>query len=160
MSSIPDEQTTLSGGDESHVDEYGRGDEFGCGGVYDEEGDFDLEATKKHLTERFAPIRDQLPETVGNFEQRPARHEYEARYVSEIGTETENGTHLRRREVQVFARGPCFHQWTCKIEVYRPKTSTTSGHGSWLHADAINCDEIGPAVATALAVMREEIERR
>lgn len=148
-----DEQAVLGMTGERHIDEYGEADKWGRGGVYDAAGKFDLSATQNRLTERFAPVRDRLPETVGEFERRPARHEYAVRYVSESEGETANGVRVDEREVRVFPIGPYFHRWTCSIEeTFAESGGTRSRH----HPEATNRDEIGPAVATALAVMRGE----
>lgn len=157
--SANDEQATLDPApvDERHIDEYGGNDGWVRGGVYDEAGEFDLEATQKQLTERFAPVRDRLPAVVGEFERQPARREYAVRYVSKAEVENENGVRVERREVRVFPVGPYFHQWTCAIEeTFAESGGTRSLH----HSDASNRDGIGSAVATALAVMRGEVENQ
>lgn len=152
-----DEQATLSMTGEQRIDEHGEHDKWGCGGVYDAAGKFNLSATQNHLTERFAPVRDRLPQVVGEFVRRPARHEYAVRYVSEVEVENASGVRVDEREVRVFPIGPCFHQWTCSIE---ESFAESGGSRSRHHSDATTRDEIGPVVATALAVMRGEVENR
>src|SRR5699024_859969 len=100
--------------------------------------------------------------TVGEYARQPTQHEYAALYQLEGEAENSHGVIVTGRFVRVFPVGPYLHRWTCAIEERNPEyaTNTQNGWRAWHHPDASNCDAIGPAVATALAVMRGEVEAR
>ena len=147
---------------ERRIDEHGESDEWERGGVYNEAGKFDLSATEDLLADRFAPVRNRLPETVSGYSRQPAQRAYTAMYYWEGETENSHGVTVTERFVRVFPVGPYLHRWTCGIEERTPKYGSNPGNGwaSWHHSDANNCDEARTAVATALAVMRAEVEHQ
>jgi hypothetical protein len=154
------EQALLTMTGERRIDEHGEADEWDRGGVYNAAGKFDLDATEDLLADRFAPVRNRLPESVGGYALQPTQRAYTATYHWEGEAEDSHG--VTERFVRVFPVGPYLHRWTCGIEERTPKyaTNTKNGWRSWHHPDANNCDEIGTAVATALAVMRGEVAVR
>jgi hypothetical protein len=74
------EQALLTMTGERRIDEHGKSDEWGRGGVYDAAGKFDLGATEDLLANRFAPVRNHLPETVGEYGRQPTQRAYSAMY--------------------------------------------------------------------------------
>jgi hypothetical protein len=157
-----DEQALLTMTGERRIDEHGKSDEWGRGGVYDAAGKFDLDATTDLLADRFAPVRNCLPETVDGYSRQPTQRAHSALYYWEGETENSHGVTVTERFVRVFPVGPYLHRWTCGIEERAPKHATNpkNGWASWHHPDANNADDIGTAVATALAVMRGEVSPR
>lgn len=156
------EQAVLTMTGERRIDEHGASDEWNRGGVYDAAGKFDLAATTDLLADRFAPVRNRLPDTVGGYGRQPTQRAYSALYYWEGETENTHGVTVTERFVRVFPVGPYLHRWTCGIEERTPKYAMNpkSGWALWHHPDANNADDIGTAVATALAVMRREIPVR
>ena len=156
------EQALLTMTGEQRIDEYGEGDKWDRGGVYDATGKFDLAATEDLLADRFAPVRNRLPDTVGEYGRQPTQRAYSALYHWDGEAENSHGVTVTERFVRVFPVGPSLHRWTCCIEERTPKYATNpkNGWGSWHHPDATNADDIGTAVATALAVMRGEVAGR
>lgn len=156
------EQALLTMTGERHIDEYGKSNQWGHGGVYDAAGKFCLGATEDLLADRFASVRNRLPETVNGYSLQPTQRAYTAMYYWEGETKNNHGVTVTERFVRVFPVGPYLHQWTCGIEEWTPKYATNpkNGWGSWHHTDANNCDEVETAVATALAVMRGEVSER
>ena len=154
------EQALLTMTGQRRIDEHGAGDEWGRGGVYDATGKFDLGATEDLLADRFAPVRNRLPDTVGEYSRQPTQREYAALYHWEGERENSHSVTVTERFVRIFPVGPYLHRWTCGIEERTPKYATNPNNGwrSWHHPDANNCDEVGTAVATTLAVMREQVE--
>ena len=67
------EQALLTMTGEQRIDEHGTSDEWDRGGVYDHAGKFDLDATEDLLADRFAPVRNRLPDTVGEYGRQPTQ---------------------------------------------------------------------------------------
>jgi hypothetical protein len=154
-------QTSLGGGwglpDSVEVDDYGNL------GVYDERGEYDLEATKNRLAEQFADVDERLPDTCADYEREdagPRRKGHAARYVWSGEIEKENGVVVTKREVTIFPRGPYLRDWRVGLWERTPEFATNEHNGTatWNHEDAPGLDDPGAAAATALAVMRGEVD--
>ena len=148
-------QTSLGGGwgapDSVETDDYGNL------GVYDERGEYDLEATKLELSNEFADVDARLPDAFAGYERQDVSNRREgiaARYVWNGETENEKGVRVTEREVCIFPRGPHLRDWCVCVREHHPEHN---GDGSWLHQDALGVDEPAAAAATALAVMRGEV---
>jgi hypothetical protein len=157
-----DEQALLTMTGEQRIDEHGQSDEWDRGGVYDHAGKFNLGATTDLLADRLAPVRNRLPDTVGEYARQPTQRPYSALYHWDGEAENSHGVTVTERFVRIFPVGPSLHRWTCCIEERTPEhaTNPTNGWASWHHSDATNADDIGTAVAAALAVMRGEVAGR
>lgn len=150
----PGVQATLASSSNSNepsrrVDEHGRRDQWDRGGVYID-GEFSLEATKELLADRFSPLEQQLPESVGEFVRVEAKREYVAQYTTESDDTAQAGT---RTVLKIFPRGPNLNDWTVSLET-QDTTGDNSLISTWLHPDTISTDSPESAIATALAVMR------
>ena len=147
-------QASLGGGwGDDSVEE----DRYGNLGIYDDRGEYDLEATKRELAKRFADVDERLPDTFAGYDREdvgPRRDGHAARYVWSGETENENGLLVTEREVTIFPRGPHLRDWCVVVREHHPEHN---GDGSWQHEDARGLDGPGAAVATALAVMRGEV---
>lgn len=155
------EQTTLFATGSSEIDEHGKRDEYDRGGVYDAAGALDLDATKELLRERFQPVSNRLPDSVGEFERADAREGYMAKYVSDAQCTGIHGIEASQRIVRIFPRGPYLNDWRVEVRERHPEYATNEHNGwaSWLHQDTPGLNSPGAAVATALGVMRDRIPK-
>jgi hypothetical protein len=145
------QQARLGMAGQQYVDEYGERDQWSRGGVYDAAGEFDLEATKSELKSRFAPISEQLPESINQYEREQILEDYTARFRWAGKTTNENGRVVAERLVRIFPRGPHLHEWSVKI---CERFAYSGGARSWIHQDAQGLDSPCAAAVTALAYMR------
>jgi hypothetical protein len=149
------EQTTLAMTGKRRIDEYGASDQWNRGGVYDESGAFDLEATGAELTDRFQDVSRRLPEQVGEYTRDPSpRKAYLAAYQRSGGMQDEDGQDITKRVIRIFPRGPHLHEWAVGV---REELGGPDSLRSFLHSHAMGLDRPGAAAATAIAVMRGRI---
>jgi len=147
------QQAKLAMTGEQRIDEHGEADQWDRGGIYDASGQFDLEATKSELADRFQDVKSQLPDQVGEYTKEDTCAEYIAAYRSSGETQSKNGFPVKSRRVRIFARGPHLNEWTVEIR----EKFEGGGSRSWLHSDAAGLNNPRAAVATAFAIMRSEV---
>jgi hypothetical protein len=148
-------QATLAMTGERRVDEHGAADRWNRGGIYDASGNFDLEATRTELTDRFQDVSHRLPEQVGEYTrgQNP-REPYIAVYQRSGEMQNENGRNITRRVIRIFPRGPHLNEWTVGV---KEEFGEAGNLRSFLHSHAMGLDKPSAAAATAVAVMQGKV---
>lgn len=153
-------QGSLGGGWGDHSVEE---DRYGNAAVYDDRGELDLDATERELRKEFAHVDERLPDTFGGYRREDVSDRREglaARYVWTGDTENDHGVRVTKVEVTIFPRGPHLRDWRVGIKEWHPEYARgpAEGTATWTHEDTPGLDEPGGAVATALAVMRGEVD--
>lgn len=131
------------------VDETGELAEHHDHGAVYLDGEYDLDETIEVLEARFSDVRDDLPESVGDW----SRDGY--RRVEEVSAswrrEWENGDEAK---LSVFPRGPWLHEWTLGIVWWRAESTVSGWDMSGTVMDGSGYDTPRAALEDAIAYMR------
>jgi len=131
------------------IDETGELSEYDQAAVYID-GEYHLEETLNVLAERFDEVRDDLPESVGEW----SRDGY--RRVEDVSASwrvvRENGDEER---LSLFPRGPWLHAWTLGIVRWRAESTVSGFDMSGNVMDGSGYDTPAAALSDAVAYMED-----
>jgi len=117
------------------------------GAVYTD-GEYDLEETLDVLADRFDDVRDDLPESVDEWERNGHRRVEEVsatwRRIRENGDE---------EQLELFPRGPHLHDWTLGITRWRAESDVSGWDMSGWVMDGSGYDTPAAALSDAVAYM-------
>lgn len=109
------EADVLDEASQKRIDEHGEHDRWGRGGVYDENGDLDRDATESLLADRFSDNVGELPETVGDFERIKPDPVDQDEATEVLYERTGDGALFPRKVVRVFPRRSHLNNWTVSV---------------------------------------------